>query len=115
MTRGLPEVISPSELAKRLGWSERRVRNKAKELGACRILGNRMVLLPQDVDALMEATKLCPSPSISAVRFGTSGARLPAGDFEVLAKLRTKPLHRAKLPRSKSGSGKVVSMGLKQS
>jgi hypothetical protein len=39
-----PEVISPAELAKRLGWSERRIRVLAREVGACRILGNRMAL-----------------------------------------------------------------------
>jgi integrase len=56
----LPDAVyTPAEVADRLGWSERRVRDKARELGACRILGNRMVLLPQDVDVLLEATK-CP-------------------------------------------------------
>jgi hypothetical protein len=48
-----PEVISPAELAKRLGWSERRIRVLARELGACRILGNRMALTKEDVDAIL--------------------------------------------------------------
>jgi hypothetical protein len=64
----LPQAISPADFARAYGWSERRVREKARELGACRIFGNRMVLLPQDVTALLEAAKPCPSKSIDAVR-----------------------------------------------
>ena len=45
-----PEVISPADLAKRMGWSERRVRGLAREIGACRILGNRMALTKEDVE-----------------------------------------------------------------
>jgi hypothetical protein len=55
-----PEVISPAELAKRLGWSERRIRVLARELGACRILGNRMALTKEGVDAILEATRPAP-------------------------------------------------------
>lgn len=51
----LPEAITPAEFAQRYGWSERLVRSKARELGACRILGNRMVLLPQDATRILEA------------------------------------------------------------
>jgi hypothetical protein len=55
----LPDGISPKEFADRYDWSERRVRAKARELGACRILGNRMILLPEDVTTILEATR-CP-------------------------------------------------------
>ena len=55
-TLTLPEVTTPDALAKQLGWSERRVRDKARELGACRILGNRMILLPEDVTAILHPT-----------------------------------------------------------
>ncbi len=81
----LPESITPAEFARRYGWSERRVRDKARELGACRILGNRMTLLPDDVQALLEATR-CPSSSIAAARSGTTAGRLPAGGYEDLVK-----------------------------
>ena len=50
----LPEITTPEALAKRLGWSERRVRDVARRAGACRILGNRMVFLDADV-AVMES------------------------------------------------------------
>jgi hypothetical protein len=38
----LPDVTTPAELAKQLGWSERHVRALARDIGTCRILGNRM-------------------------------------------------------------------------
>ena len=73
----LPEITTPAELAERMGWSERHVRDKARELGACRILGNRMALLPEDVKTILEATK-CPSSYTSAAttRSGTTAAQL---------------------------------------
>ena len=55
MTVILPNITTPGDLAQSLGWSERRVREKARELGACRILGNRMVLTPEDVEAIKAA------------------------------------------------------------
>ena len=48
----LPEVTTPADLAKQLGWSERRVRDFARRIGACRIMANRMILLDQDVAAI---------------------------------------------------------------
>lgn len=60
----LPETTTPEALADHMGWSERRVRDLARRLGACRILGNRMILLGEDVAAIMEAAKPCPSKSI---------------------------------------------------
>src|SRR6476659_6202340 len=96
----LPETTTPKALAKQMGWSERRVRDLARRLGACRVLGNRMTLTKDDVDAILEATK-CPSSSTGAARTGTSAARLPAGDYEALVKQRTKPSRSARLPRSK--------------
>ena len=56
----LPETTTPKALAKQLGWSERRVRSEAKRLGACRVMGNRMILLSEDVATLLEATRPCP-------------------------------------------------------
>src|SRR5580765_1507763 len=90
----LPEITTPAELAKRMGWSERHVRDLARRLGACRVLGNRMVLLPEDVSAILEATKSCPSKSIDVreALSGVTGARLPDVDAEdLLAHLTKKP------------------------
>jgi hypothetical protein len=75
----LPETTTPEALASSLGVSERRVRTLARRLGACRIFGNRMLLLGEDVAAIMEAVRPCPSKSI-AVREALSGnieERLP--------------------------------------
>ena len=113
----LPDGITPAEFASRYGWSERRVRDKARELGACRILGNRMVLLPDDVNSILEATRPCPSKSIDvreALSTATEG-RLPDVDSAaLLAQLTRKPLKKLQ-PRSRTSSGNVVSMGLKKS
>jgi hypothetical protein len=110
------ETITPAELAKQLGWAEKRVRSLAKRLGACRVLGNRMVLLPDDVTTIMEATRPCPSKSIDVPEAlsGNTGGRLPDVDsVDLLAHLTRKPrkeLH----PRLKTSSGNVVSMEKKR-
>jgi hypothetical protein len=112
----LPETITPEALADHMGWSERRVRDLARRLGACRILGNRMVLLGEDVAAIMEAAKPCPSRS-SSVRealSGSIGERLPDIDsVDLLAQLTAKPRKELR-PRLKTSSGVVVSMEKKR-
>src|SRR3954468_14722378 len=110
----LPDAITPAQFAQRYGWSERRVRDKARELGACRILGNRMVLLPEDITTLLEATK-CPSSYTGAAKFGITAARLPGGTYADLVKQRTKTPRRERPPKSKATSGNVISMGRNQS
>jgi len=97
----LPDITTPADLAQRLGWSERHVRSEARRLGACRVLGNRMILLPEDVRIILEATK-CPSSSTLAAKSGTTAARLPAIGYEDLARQRTRPSRRVRLPKSKS-------------
>lgn len=59
---GFP-VFTPEEIAEKFGWSPRHVRKLAREIGACRLLGNRMVLLEEDVKALLDATK--PMPKVT--------------------------------------------------
>ena len=112
----LPETTTPADLAKHLGWSEKRLRSLARRLGACRELGNRMLFLPDDVAAIMEATKPCPSKSIG-VREALSGAigeRLPDIDsVDLLAQLTRKPRKELR-PRSKIVSGSVVLMEKKR-
>lgn len=50
----LPETTTPAALAEHMGVSERFVRSLARKLGACRILGKRMILLDEDVTAIKE-------------------------------------------------------------
>ena len=53
----LPDYTTPEALAKHMGWSPRRVKATARGIGACRIMGNRMVLTQADVDAILEAAR----------------------------------------------------------
>src|SRR3972149_11552936 len=53
----LPDHTTPDELAREMGLSPRRVRAMARDLGACRIFGNRMILLPEDVVFVLRAAK----------------------------------------------------------
>jgi hypothetical protein len=112
----LPEFTTPDELAKRLGWSGRYMREFARKIGACRVFRNKMILLPEDVNAIMEATKPCPSRS-SSVRealSGNIGERLPDVDsVDLLARLTAKPRKELR-PRLKTSSGNVVSMEKKR-
>jgi hypothetical protein len=108
----LPDIITPAELAQRMGWSERHVRDLARRLGACRVLGNRMVMLPDDVQAILEATQPCPSKSIDVqeAMSGNIEERLPDIDsVALLAHLTRKPRKELR-PRLKTGSGVVVLM-----
>ena len=61
----LPTFVTPEALAESTGWSPRRVRELARTLGACRILGNRMVLAPEDVRAILEASRPPDIPGLS--------------------------------------------------
>ena len=112
----LPETTTPEELARHMGWAPKRVRRLAKRLGACRVLGNRMALMPEDVQAILEATKPCPSKSID-VREALSGntvERLPDIDSAALLAHLTKKPRRELRPRLKTSSGNVVSMEKKR-
>lgn len=62
----LPDTVTPEELAAQLGWSLRRLKAFARQIGACRILGNRMALTKADVEAILEESRPCPSKSTGA-------------------------------------------------
>jgi len=76
-----PDYLTPEQFAKHFGWSARKVREFARQLGACRIIGNRMLLIQDDIDAILEASR--PQP---AQRQMTS----PQQDYQHLVKLRGK-------------------------
>jgi hypothetical protein len=61
MTASVTEYMTPEQFAQHFGWSARKVREIARGLGACRIIGNRMVLIQKDIDAILEASRPCPS------------------------------------------------------
>jgi integrase len=106
----LPPAVTPKALADQLGWSERRVRDKARELGACRILGNRMVLLPDDVQTILEATR-CPSKSTVVVTSGTTAGRWDDTDSAGVRALLSRKSPSASRPRLKRKPGNVNTDG----
>lgn len=110
MTRAAIQFTTPEELAEQAGWSPRRVREIARGLGACRIMGNRMVLTDEDVAAILEASRPCPSKSTVEAKSGITVAPLPVGGYEALRKLRSKQELSKSQPSEKRGSGKVLTM-----
>ncbi|CUW90140.1 hypothetical protein AGR1B_Cc120501 [Agrobacterium fabacearum S56] len=81
---GFP-VFTPEEIAEKFGWSPRHVRKLAREIGACRLLGNRMVLLEEDVKALLEATK--PVPKVPSTQ---PRPTMPVRNYDDLVSLRNR-------------------------
>lgn len=106
----LPEHILPADLAAHLGVSERTLRETARELGAFRQFGKRMILLPEDVDAIMEASRPCPLSSTAVGASGTTAAPLPAGDYGALRERRTKRAPNGSPRKPKQPRGTIVSM-----
>ena len=106
----LQDFVTPDVFAAHYGFSERTVREQARALGACALLGNRMILLPDHCAMILEAAKPCPSPSTVAAKSGTTGVPLPEGSYAALQAQRTKALPNGSKPRSKAKRGVVVSM-----
>lgn len=65
--------MTPAELAKEWGCSERRVRQMARRLGACRIIGKTMLLTPEDEAALLEAFPFKPRDPFYSCCVAASG------------------------------------------
>lgn len=115
MTRALtstPEFMTPEDLAGQTGWSERRLRGIARKIGACRIVGNRMLLTKADVEAIFEASRPCPSSSIAEAKSGTTGgpSLKAGGGYEALLALRKKTERENTSQASKRRSGNVITM-----
>ena len=47
-------IHKPGDVATQFGISERALRRKARELGACRIIGRKMLLLDEDVQTIRD-------------------------------------------------------------
>ena len=108
-------VWAPSDLAKLWGCSERTLRAKARELGACHVLGKTMWLTDEDVEAIQEATRLRPMPPIGVKEIGITGGQLPGASYEeVRARLRNEQRNGSRRNK-KRNTGKVISMALHRS
>jgi hypothetical protein len=103
---------TPEELAESWGWSPRRLRALVYQIGAGHKLGNKIILLDEDVTALKEATKLCPSKSSGekAQPSGTTGGPLMDTDYAGLVEQRTRRSRRELRRKRKAGTGNVVWM-----
>lgn len=62
----LPEYATSEELAAHFGTSDRWVRSKAREIGACCIMGKKMIHLRHHVEMLLEELQPCQLNSTSA-------------------------------------------------
>jgi hypothetical protein len=119
----LDEAISPAVAVAKLQAagiqiSERTLRERARALGACRVLGKAMFLMPSDLDIIVNAAKPEPVPCRTSTSEGTSGTTvLPSMgyDTEDLLK-RLKGGSRKTSPQStKRGSVVLLSTARKQS
>ncbi|WP_156373698.1 MULTISPECIES: hypothetical protein [unclassified Rhizobium] len=93
-----PAFMTPEEFASHFGWSPRHVREFARKIGACRIIGRKMVLLQTDIDAILEASK--PEPARSPA--GRAKFQSPKDDYQQLLLLRA----RLALEKSKASKRK---------
>lgn len=107
----LPDYITPEVLAGHIGVSERELRRLARAHGACRIIGNKMMLLSEDVETILEVSRPCHSNSTHAAGSGTTEEQLPEGDFAALRKRLTEKSRSGSRQKSNTGRGSVVSMG----
>jgi hypothetical protein len=112
MSSLLPDYITPKELAAHLGVSPRTLKELARKIGACSIIGKSMILTEDDVNTIMEATR-CPSKSSSVARSGTIEAPLTGNDYEALRKRLIEKQPRGSKRKSKTVRGNVISMDRK--
>ena len=106
----LKDFVTPDEFARHYGFSARKIRERARALGACCTSGKRMILLPHHCDLLLEDARPCPSPSTGAVKSGTTAELSPEGDFAALQVQRTKSSLSESRPKPKRAPGVVISM-----
>ena len=112
-----PAQVVADMAAKGQKISERALRARARELGACRTFGKAMILLPEHVDLIFGAPE-CPqesdtaSNSIAGVRLGGSGGGLKArSDTTAKAlELLMKQSQRPKSGHSKTKPANVLSL-----
>ena len=105
----LPDYTTPADLAGHFGVPERTLREKLREIGAYAILGKRMVLFSEHVEALKESMQ-CHSRSSDAERSGTTEGQLPEGNYTSLRERLTEKSRKGSRRKPKRVHGGVVSM-----
>lgn len=98
----IPSFTTPDEFAAHFGWSPRQVRSMARKLGACRIVGNKMIMLKEDVEQLLEATR--PKPTANEDDSPRTPSPSPVTAQSAVEAIRRKAAMAAsKQPRSSRG------------
>jgi len=105
----LPPHTTPEDLAEHIGVPVRTVKERARAIGACRILGKRMIMLAGDVQLLLEDMRPCPSKSSAEAKSGTTAATPPAVDYEALRARRTASSPSASPQKPKPALGVITS------
>lgn len=88
----IESAITPTQLVERFAKagihiSERTLRDKARQIGAYRLIGKAMFLMPEDVEALLEASRpKIKTPAAAAPAFKPS----IGSDYEELLRIRAK-------------------------
>ena len=114
--RILAEGKTPSQWvaeleARGLSVSERTLRERARQLGACRLLGNAMILLPEHIDRIFEEPACRSSHTSEAAHGGSVDTLLMAADMSDRALERlTRNSQRRPSAKSKQQRGNVVSL-----
>lgn len=108
-TRLVSEGRSPAEwvasfAARGIAISERTLRERARELGACRILGHAMLILPEHIDMIFEAPQCHSNSTSAATSTGSVDALLTATDMSARALAHLTPPSR----KPPSGRSKLI-------
>jgi hypothetical protein len=121
----LDEAISPAVAVAKLQAagiqiSERTLRERARALGACRVLGKAMFLMPSDLDIIVNAAKPEPAPcqTSSSDKVATTGTMISQwteNDTDHLLKRLTSGSPKTSRSNTKSGSVVPLSMAKRRS
>ena len=122
----LDEAITPADAvaklkARNIDISERTLRERARRLGACRVIGKTLFLLPSDIDTILNAAKPEPAPqcptstSEKAATSGTTVSRWTENDTENLLKRVTGGSRKTSRASTKPASVVQLSTARRQS
>jgi len=104
--------------ARGIHLSARTIRADARRLGACKILGRVMILLPEHIDRLFQEPEKCPSHSTNETDGG--GSKVASTEYRPVnttdkaleyLRQRQKGTPKSRSPGSKGRKSNVISLG----
>jgi hypothetical protein len=107
----LPPFVTPEDFAEHFGASARTVRETARRIGACAVIGQRMILLTDHVTRILAEMTPCPSNSPVAPASGTLSELSPDDAFARLLARQTAKPPKGSGRKRKPAPGNVISMG----